>query len=67
MNHSTYQTAYNTLKQNAELLQNQVEIDIDALTDIVEQSIHAYKICQERIKAVENTLKHNFDALQEEI
>lgn len=56
--------AYHTLKSNAELLENEQEIDIDNLMAVVESSIHAYKICQARIDAIEATLKNSFDALE---
>lgn len=63
---STYQTAYQTLKTNAERLENSQNLDIDELTDLVEQSIVAYKVCQERIGAVERALKLSFEKLEAE-
>lgn len=60
---STYQTAYDTLKTNAQRLENSQNLDIDELTDLVEQSILAYKVCQERINAVEQALKASFEKL----
>ncbi len=60
---SAYQDAFNTLKSNAELLENSQNIDIDSLMDIVESSISAYKTCQSRIDAVEQALKQSFDKL----
>lgn len=65
--HSTaYQTAFHTLKTNAERLENSQNLDIDELTDLVEQSILAYKICQERINAVEQALKISFEKINVE-
>lgn len=63
---SPYQSAYQTLKKNAELLEHSEQIDIDDLTNIVEESIAAYKVCQARILAVETALKQSFDKLSEE-
>lgn len=62
---TTFKEAYNILKHNADLLeQSQTQsqtLDIDNLVSVVEQSIDAYKVCQERINAVEQALKHAFD------
>lgn len=66
MTQTPYQTAYHTLKTNAEYLENSQNLDIDQLTDIVAQSISAYKICQERIMAVELALKQSFEKLHHE-
>lgn len=63
---TAYQAAYNTLKSNAQLLETSQNLDIDQLTDIIAQSIDAYKICQERINAVEQALKQSFEKLQSE-
>lgn len=59
--HVRFADAYQILKNNAELLENSQEIDIDNLMTVVETSIHAYKICQDRINAVEKALKDSFD------
>lgn len=61
MNQSTYQDAYQTLKRNAEILQQGDPVDIDALMTLVEESITAYKVCQARIDAVEKALATAFD------
>lgn len=58
-----YQTAYQLLKTNAERLEHSQNLDIDELTNIVEQSIAAYQLCQERINAVELALKQSFEKL----
>lgn len=60
---NTYQAAFKTLQKNATLLQDSKEIDIDKLSCLVEESIDAYHICQERILAVERALKQSFDSL----
>lgn len=58
---STFKDAYHILKTNAEHLEKSDELDIDNLVTTVEQSIAAYKICQERILAVEKALAKAFD------
>lgn len=63
MTQTDYQTAYHTLKTNAQRLENSQNLDIDELTDIVEQSISAYKVCQERINAVEQALRLSFEKI----
>lgn len=57
----TYQDAYATLQNNANRLQSGEHIDIDALMDIVNDSINAYKICKTRIDAVEKALTNAFE------
>ena len=55
-----FKTAFLTLKNNAQTLQNSQEPDIDALMDVVTDSISAYKICQSRIVAVQSALDEAF-------
>lgn len=57
---NTFKEAYQILKNNAQLLEHDNTTDIDDLVSIVEQSISAYKVCQERISAVETALSHAF-------
>lgn len=57
---SDYKSAYRTLQTNAERLQSSQEIDIDELVCVVEQSLAAYNVCKERIKAVETALNQAF-------
>ncbi|AKG16857.1 hypothetical protein MBO_00845 [Moraxella bovoculi 237] len=57
----TFKDAYQTLKTNAEQLEKTDDLDIDNLVTTVEESIKAYKICQERILAVEKALAEAFD------
>lgn len=57
-----FKSAYDVLKNNAQLLQQSQEPNIDELMTIVEQSIDAYKICQSRIDAVESSLNQAFEA-----
>lgn len=61
MTNRTYQDAYQTLKRNAEILQQGDPVDIDELMTLVEESISAYKVCQARIDAVEKALATAFD------
>lgn len=61
MTDRTYQDAYQTLKRNAEILQQGDPVDIDELMTLVEESISAYKVCQARIDAVEKALATAFD------
>lgn len=57
----TFKEAYHTLQKNAEQLEKTDDLDIDNLVSTVEESIKAYKICQERILAVEKALAKAFD------
>lgn len=57
---TTFKEAYEILRHNAHTLEHDDNIDIDHLVGVVEQSIVAYKVCQERIAAVETALQHAF-------
>lgn len=52
----TFKAAFQTLSQHAETLRNQSEPNIDDLLTIVNESVQAYQVCQERITAVEQAL-----------
>lgn len=56
----TFKDAYDILQTNATLLQTQQEPDIDNLMTIVEESITAYKVCQNRIESVQQALDSAF-------
>lgn len=58
---TTFKDAYHILKTNADNLERSEELDIDNLVTTIEESIAAYKICQERIQAVEKALSQAFD------
>lgn len=58
---TTFKDAYHTLKTNAKNLEQADELDIDNLVTTIEESIAAYKVCQERIQAVEQALAQAFD------
>jgi len=53
----TFREAYGVLQQHAETLRNQTEPNIDDLLPMVEESVAAYRICKERIDAVEKALE----------
>ena len=53
----TFREAYATLQKHAQTLRSQQEPDIDNLTTIVTESVEAYKICKQRINAVEKALE----------
>ena len=53
----TFRDAYATLQKHAQTLRTQQEPDIDNLTTIVTESVEAYKICKQRIDAVEKALE----------
>ena len=62
----TFRQAYAVLQQHAQTLRDQEEPNIDDLLTIVTQSVDAYKVCKERIDAVEKALEKalNDTALQ---
>lgn len=53
---TTYLENYQKLKNIAETIRDQTELDIDKLVTLVEQATDAYKKCQARIEAVEKVL-----------
>jgi exodeoxyribonuclease VII small subunit len=53
----TFREAYATLQKHAQTLRSQQEPDIDNLTTIVTESVEAYKVCKQRIDAVEKALE----------
>ena len=55
-NSPTFRDAYGVLQKHAQLLREQKEPNIDDLLKIVTESVAAYKVCQERIDAVEKAL-----------
>ena len=56
-NEKTFKEAYGTLQKHAQALRSQQEPDIDNLTTIVSESVEAYRVCKERIDAVEKALE----------
>ncbi|WP_213959749.1 MULTISPECIES: exodeoxyribonuclease VII small subunit [unclassified Variovorax] len=57
----SFRDAYGVLQQHAETLRDQSEPNIDDLLTIVTESVEAYKVCKERIDAVEAALKAALD------
>ena len=57
MSYNNFREAYSALKTHAETLRNQQEPNIDDLLNIVQDSVAAYKICQQRIAAVDEALQ----------
>jgi exodeoxyribonuclease VII small subunit len=57
MTTKTFKAAYGVLQQHAQTLREQQEPNIDNLLTIVTESVGAYKICKERIDAVEKALE----------
>ena len=57
MTANTFREAYAVLQRHAETLRNQREPNIDDLLTIVTESVGAYKVCKERIDAVEKALE----------
>lgn len=53
----TFREAYGVLQGHAETLREQAEPNIDSLLSIVTESVAAYKVCKERIDAVEKALQ----------
>lgn len=53
----TFKEAYGVLQDHAETLREQQEPNIDDLLKIVTESVDAYKVCKERIDAVEKALE----------
>jgi exodeoxyribonuclease VII small subunit len=57
MSQTTFRDAYGVLQRHSETLRNQREPNIDDLLSIVTESVAAYKVCKERIDAVEKALE----------
>lgn len=57
MTSKTFKEAYGVLQQYAQTLRSLQEPNIDDLLTIVTESVGAYKVCQERIDAVEKALE----------
>lgn len=53
----TFREAYGVLRGHAKTLRSQTDPNIDDLLSIVEDSVSAYKVCKERIDAVEKALQ----------
>lgn len=62
---TTFKESYGILQRHAEALRKQSEPNIDDLLRIVEESVAAYKVCQERIDAVETALEKALGGAQQ--
>ncbi|HWV10210.1 MAG TPA: hypothetical protein VN156_11760 [Pseudomonas sp.] len=58
---TSFREAYGVLQRHAETLRTQDEPNIDDLLTIVTESVSAYKVCKQRIDAVEEALKAALD------
>lgn len=56
LNAKSFNSNYKILKDTADWLSSQKEPDIDQLVPRVEVAMQAYRICKERLDAVEQTL-----------
>ncbi|MFT0533697.1 exodeoxyribonuclease VII small subunit [Castellaniella hirudinis] len=56
-----FRQAYDVLQRHASTLRDQTEPNIDDLLDIVNESVAAYKVCKQRIDAVEKALAEALD------
>lgn len=54
---TSFKEAYGRLSRHAQTLRNQQEPNIDDLLSIVTESVDAYKVCKQRIDAVEAALE----------
>jgi exodeoxyribonuclease VII small subunit len=54
---TTFKEAYGVLQKHAATLRDQKDPNIDDLLQVVTESVGAYKVCQERIDAVEKALE----------
>jgi exodeoxyribonuclease VII small subunit len=53
----TFKEAYAVLNGHAQTLRSQQEPNIDDLLNIVTESVEAYKVCKQRIDAVDKALE----------
>lgn len=61
-----FRDAYQVLQGHAETLRRETEPNIDDLLNIVQESVEAYKVCKERIDAVEKALQQTLTDVQPE-
>lgn len=54
---TNFKEAYGVLSRHAQALRDQQEPNIDDLLSIVTESVDAYKVCKQRIDAVEAALE----------
>ena len=56
-NAKNFKDSYEVLQRHAQTLRNETEPNIDDLLRIVTESVESYKVCRERIDAVDEALK----------
>ena len=56
-NAKNFKESYEVLQRHAQTLRNETEPNIDDLLRIVTESVESYKVCRERIDAVDEALK----------
>ena len=56
-NAKNFKDSYEVLQRHAQTLRNETEPNIDDLLRIVTESVESYKVCRERIEAVDEALK----------
>lgn len=57
---TTFKDAFGALQRNANTLRHQQEPNIDELLPLVQQSMDAFRVCKERIDAVEAAMEVEF-------
>lgn len=63
---TTFKEAFGVLQRHADTLRRQQEPNIDELVNIVTESVNAYRVCKERIQAVELALQRTLGEAEEE-
>lgn len=63
---TTFREAYEVLQRHAQDLRSSDEPNIDNLLSVVTESVAAYKVCRQRIDAVEAALKEALANVQAE-
>ena len=62
----TFKEAFGVLQRHAATLRQQQDPNIDELVNIVTESVDAYRVCKERIQAVELALQRTLGEAEEE-
>ena len=57
---TTFKDAFGALQRNASTLRTQQEPNIDELLPLVQESMNAFRVCKERIDAVDAALRVEF-------
>jgi exodeoxyribonuclease VII small subunit len=62
----TFKEAFGVLQRHADTLRRQQDPNIDELVNIVTESVNAYRVCKERIQAVELALQRTLGEADDE-